>query len=307
MRGTVDADIPDTWKRYGEAIWQRGSVEKKALEYDPAPTPSIFDKYYVYFYTTHVGALNASELQNIWSNIIREDLNNEQTDAANFIRECLDFKLSRGYCNTDIISLGYDCLPRTVSARWGLKRTRAFGEKSHPFDLAVTPIGCIADILSVKFEDFFDDLDFDVASNHVVSRNHGILFNHEIGNLWVDDDFRLFKQRYSKRIANFLSALSNGRKTLFVIHLRQPLDAVLLDEIERIYIAAQSIGSNEKALLCIASEGVHLSRTPIAGLSICDVSDHPPGYEWWNYCHFVSTHGLAFEKKIAITINSLVR
>jgi aminoglycoside phosphotransferase len=69
---------------------------------------------------------------------------NEQINSANFVLERLDFKLSRGQYNADVVSFGYDCLPRTISAKWGLKRTRALGEKSCPFDLAVTPIGCIA-------------------------------------------------------------------------------------------------------------------------------------------------------------------
>ena len=60
-----------------------------------------------------------------------------------------------------IISLGLNCLPRTLLTRWGLKPSKKLGEPSMPFDLAVFDQLEVTHCIKTEFCDFFKGLKFE--------------------------------------------------------------------------------------------------------------------------------------------------
>lgn len=63
--------------------------------------------------------------------------------------------------NYKIYSLGTNCYSRMVATIWGLKPRKKQGELTLPFDLSITPLNSIIEILQNGFQDYFDDISFD--------------------------------------------------------------------------------------------------------------------------------------------------
>lgn len=123
-----------------------------------------------------------------------------------------------------IICLGEYCLPRVITTLCGLKKRKADGEKTCPFDLAFCwDFDGILDILEDKFETFFQNIEYDYfkKENILTDLNKifttklsakvwkhekaGIIFNHEN---YTDRAF--FIERYKKRIENFYEYLKSS-------------------------------------------------------------------------------------------------
>lgn len=131
-----------------------------------------------------------------------------------------------------IISLGSDCLPRIALTKEGLKKTKKEGELSCPFDLCVSNIHDVLDVLKNNFKDFttpnflyFTEIDkCKVLTNKKYTR---IFFNHESPFLteldFAKDNFKLFVERYNSRIENFKKYI-NDNNILFVLHCRDDVD-----------------------------------------------------------------------------------
>ena len=58
-------------------------------------------------------------------------------EEYNKIREKFILKYSHWQKKVKIVSLGWDCLPRTIFTWWGIKKTKENGELSYPFDLSM--------------------------------------------------------------------------------------------------------------------------------------------------------------------------
>ena len=87
----------------------------------------------------------------------------------------------------EIVSLGVNCLPRTILTRLGIKPCKADGELSCPFDLVMHKLDRITYYLSNNFEDYFDDLYFKVKKRNILDfrkkgcwwKNDGTEFRHD--------------------------------------------------------------------------------------------------------------------------------
>ena len=152
-----------------------------------------------------------------------------ENDSINWTAEILSARKENAEllkdCSTKVISLGSDCLPRTVLTRWGIKPSRAQGELSCPFDLA----GCTYDgVLRLLRDDFKDLVNPDclkMLSSHnahfgipmPANHQYGLTFNHERGDYWIEDDFKNLISRYRKRVDNFYQYIKS-HPVLFVFH-----------------------------------------------------------------------------------------
>ena len=66
----------------------------------------------------------------------------------------------------EIVSLGTNCLPRTVLTRGNIKPSKSDGELSCPFDLVSHPLETIVHCLETNFNDYFDDLFFQIRKRN---------------------------------------------------------------------------------------------------------------------------------------------
>lgn len=138
------------------------------------------------------------------------------------------------------ISLGWNCFPAAKGVELGLRGRKRDGYKTCPFDEMITNYKGVIACLRDDFSQFYD------LSLAVVSRaaaycagdtllwnpTYGFLFNHESphhANLWrdqewpggpyhyVQNDFAAFRERYSRRIAEFRGYLVSGSPVRFLL------------------------------------------------------------------------------------------
>jgi hypothetical protein len=125
----------------------------------------------------------------------------------------------------EIVSLGINCLPRTVLTRLGLKPRKAQGELSCPFDLVMHKLDRITYYLSNNFEDYFDDLYFKLGKKHIFDfrqkgtwrKTDGTQFRHD-KDCKAGDKEKLIA-RVKSRIENFNNIMKNERPVLFVLNV----------------------------------------------------------------------------------------
>lgn len=80
--------------------------------------------------------------------------------------EVSDSKYYKTHCqNYEIIPFGNYCLPRVITTVNRLKIPKKYGGKSFPFDLCFSNFSLNTKLLSTKFDDFFDDIEYDNEKN----------------------------------------------------------------------------------------------------------------------------------------------
>jgi len=120
-----------------------------------------------------------------------------------FVREFLFWFSYSDYIrfkNADyhVVSLGSSCITRALAVAVGIKPRRFYGEKSCPFDLCVSSLERIIELIENDFSDFFDNINLNV-------------FLHD-EKLTIEQ----FKNRYNKRIQNFLDILKSDKNVFFI-------------------------------------------------------------------------------------------
>ena len=109
------------------------------------------------------------------------------------------------------IPLGTNCFARTKLVKFGLKQRKKKGELSYPFDLCVTPIKSIAQILANNFEDYFEDSYFDNELNIWKNKKYSIVYWHDKAM-----EKEKFVTRYKNRIENFKNITKTSKDLIFV-------------------------------------------------------------------------------------------
>jgi len=143
------------------------------------------------------------------------------------------------------ISLGWNCYSASYAVSIGLRTTKADGYTTCPFDEALTNYNGIVECIQDDFSKFLDvELietpdDSPYMANELVIYNpyYKFIFNHESpghGNLWekqrwsggknhyIENEFKLFKERYSRRITHFRNYLTSGDHVNFILTKHDP-------------------------------------------------------------------------------------
>lgn len=136
----------------------------------------------------------------------------------------------RGKSLNKYVSLGLSCFARMKLTKHGLKQTNEFGELSCPFDLCVTPLKSMAEILDNDFSDYFGHFEINPQTNHWENKKYWITYNH-------DDNLSLDKliTRYKKRIENFrnIAKTTQGLKFITMINDLNPNDDTHINSIHK--------------------------------------------------------------------------
>ena len=127
----------------------------------------------------------------------------------------------------EIISLGVNCLPRTILTRGGVKPRKADGELSCPFDLVRHYLPNIIHYLETDFSDYFDDIHFVIRKRNFLDfrkrgkwrKNDGTVFYHDLDCQYYDKE-KLFT-RINNRIDNFHQIIKSETPILFVLNLEK--------------------------------------------------------------------------------------
>lgn len=146
--------------------------------------------------------------------------------------------------NTVGISLGWNCSPATAAVSNGLRTTKADGYRTCPFDEMVTNLPGIVECLRDDFKYFTDSkylalIEAPFTSGGVVqgerlihNTKYNFFFNHEspdhaglyLSQNWqggkyhyMDNDYKLFKERYNRRVDSFRNYINSGDRIAFII------------------------------------------------------------------------------------------
>lgn len=111
------------------------------------------------------------------------------------------------YSDINIVSLGENCIGRTIPTRWGLINTKMNGRESMVFDLAIHKGQTIENLLETNFKDYLnkDYLFFTASDKMWRHRKYNVLFNHD-RDILEDEVDKLIK-RYLTRVENFYKTL----------------------------------------------------------------------------------------------------
>jgi hypothetical protein len=128
------------------------------------------------------------------------------------------------------ISLGKNCNPAVWGVKNGLRKTKANGYNTCPFDLMVSNYKGVVECIKDDFKHFCDSNY--LKSNSLKNTYYGFGFNHEDGThkqLWLKEkwaggkghfianNFKNFKERYNTRIQSFRNYLND--KNNYIIFL----------------------------------------------------------------------------------------
>ena len=201
-----------------------------------------------------------------------------------------------------IVSLGYDCFPRTLMTRWGIKKTAKMGELSMPFDLSIHPSAAVAYILENDFKPYFDgSIVFDTAKDFPIHRELGIEFNHDTGKEFAKNNLQDFKTRYEKRVRNFKDMCADKNPVVFVHHVETPDIASVC----RIFAnLKERRGDKATSFVLLYTPPVNTKISSFAEMEKLGVHviarEYPfENYVWHNQHHTFAIRGVAFERFLA--------
>ena len=219
------------------------------------------------------------------------------------------------YADLDFISLGEDCLSRTVANQWGLKRSAKLGELTHPFDLAVHPLPRIAGLLESDFENHTNPENLQFLKHQNCCRNDAlnIRFNHELGEKYAENDFALLREIYQRRIANLRRRLSEGGRIVFLLHLAQQRPNAFF-HLKKISAALKRrCQAADFLIVCINTTGkgpiVDDARRKILekeSIRFVDIDYPVPGYVWYAPKYCFTPEGHEFEKRLISSVKAVV-
>lgn len=145
-----------------------------------------------------------------------------------------NYKLRKKYSGQyKIISLGWNCMPRTLLTLWMLKPSKGSGEKGMPFDLIGTSPGAVAHFLENDFADYFaGKWVYKTLNGYTCWYNEirdNISYPHEH---WCDstaEGLKALQKRVAERINNFREAMAFEGPVLFVCNKSKLWDTIPLD------------------------------------------------------------------------------
>lgn len=152
---------------------------------------------------------------------VLEDYEDQLKAAKQYLIFCSkrreEIKKSLAHGNYKLVSLGFDCLTRTVATRWGLKKTKKEGELSLPFDLAVNRTSVIINLLNYDFYGFMDPKKLKInAKKKIYHCKYKTIFNHERDKMFYKDSFLQLRKMYERRVLNFRDLKNVSAPTVFV-------------------------------------------------------------------------------------------
>lgn len=212
------------------------------------------------------------------------------------------------FSHINFVSLGFDCLPRTLLTRWGLKRSAKLGEISMPFDLAFHSAEGVAAIIEGDFDFYFNGpLVYDAKQKFAVYPPFGVELNHDVGDEFYADGWAGLHARYQARAANFRAMLASEQPAMFVHHTHdRSVDRhirALFDLVRRLR-AGRPTG-----FACVHTPDFKApGGPPLPSNEIRLIERSYPfdGYTWHNQRHTFSRRGFDFERSIAEELAAIV-
>lgn len=201
-----------------------------------------------------------------------------------------------------IISLGKDCMSRTIPTRYGIKKTKNQGELTLPFDLAIHRYDAVCDIIKNHFDGYADPNNLELKNGIIQHKKYFVRYTHEKDQIFSENNFELLIKKYKRRVENFKSYILDDN-ILFISNFPlYPLE--LYETIKKTYpnLNFKILNFDVRPF-----DGIELYRSDAFDNKNKDIiyirSPIPnPNYIWWKEENYKSKDGNDFEKYIAYSI-----
>lgn len=200
----------------------------------------------------------------------------------------------------EIVSLGDNCFPRNLLSKFGLKKLKAEGELSYPFDLAIHPLSSSAKLISKNFQQYKKTDSLSIKFNHPINHDLNIMFNHERDPIYRENNYTALIDRYASRGNNFNNAITNKR-IIFVLHCNSTHGII---ELCKSLNDKLTCSDNHLIVIYTGKSLNHfgdiLSTYNPSNFNIEIIHAEIPftGYTWFKVDDYTSETGRIFEKKI---------
>lgn len=237
-----------------------------------------------------------------------EDFKNEFIELADYIKwvnniSNVNRHLKPQRANTNIISLGRDCIGRTLPVKFGMMETRNEGRKRLPFDLATHPVASVLQLLKTKFEAYRDASAYSF-NNHGLPQISGlnIVFNHEDNDKIHEEGFGYLVNKNSHRVVNFYEYCCQS-DLIFVLHARKS-EVLAVAALER-YLKQAYPRSRILLIAEHTDEFIELSARS-NGFMILTAPTYDQTYKWHLPGVFCTKRGQSIEMEIHQALHEMM-
>lgn len=210
MVSTADEELQ---RKVGAALHMMQTVARHMIYDNINDDPSTIDYY---------GQMN--ERINYYSEYVKAVLQIRKMNLVNYAKRN----------DYNIISLGLDCLPRSISAKYGLIVSREMGRKAGPFDLGVHKLSGMIAAIENRFNKYGDIQSMTINKNgHICDESYGAIFNHDTKWTNLEAGFESLSEKLKKRVKSFEDYVTNPGFKIFFVHLpfsKNPSDIALIYE-----------------------------------------------------------------------------
>lgn len=220
------------------------------------------------------------------------------------------------FSHLEFVSLGFDCLPRALLTRWGMKKPRKLGELTHPFDTSIHPVAATRHLIETEFADYMSGLSYSQEDDFPHREDLGIRFNHEIGTEWQEDDFAKLKETYQRRTDNFVQTYQFEKPTVYIAHTHEGDEETLSHVVATFQrIREHREGRPTRFVWLYTPEFSKewdsdvARQRPSLGEDIDVITEQYPfaGYIWYKPNHSFSRRGFRFEKRVIKLLQNAIK
>lgn len=205
-----------------------------------------------------------------------------------------------------IVSLGSNCISRTIPTRWGLKLPKSMGELTHPFDLSVHFYRSVCQVIENDFEDYLNPLLFRQNQNGIPEhKKYRIVFNHERDGYFSEDNFSPLIKTYEARIRNFYSDIA--KNSILFLYFNRPNENIFPLELAEI-VKDKFKDVNYKLLYINTRElNFDLTKSNFSENFIAKYIPFPhENYNWAQPLYYATEPGKIFEMNIIKEIKQII-
>lgn len=196
-----------------------------------------------------------------------------------------------------IISLGKDCMSRSIPTRYLLKKKKKEGELTLPFDLAIHRYDAVCDLINNEFYNYVNSECLEIENGIIQHKEYFIRYTHERDSIFFENNFYYLTKKYEERVANFYNYIKDDRILFISTFPVYPIELYSILKIKFPGLNFKLLNfdirpfSKETNLYRREALGKHIDellyvRAPVA-------SDE---YVWWKENDYSSNVGVDFER-----------
>lgn len=211
----------------------------------------------------------------------------------------------------EIVSLGMNCLPRTILTMYGIKPRKAEGELTSPFDICIHPLKTIVSALENNFKGYYDDIYFRKYKRHFLDfRNKGY-WEKPDGTCYVHDkNCKTYEElitKLKKREDNLNSIINSELPVLFVLFVRFPESRQYVNKLYD--ILDKKISKRKKFILAVLDfNGIDTNLDYKSEIKVLNMEPPIPNFpNDWNRTRFIKAPlGKYMHKSVCAFVQNII-